>query len=77
MPRRKAKGVSDKVFVRGGDGALYVVSKDKAPYKLREKEARLVQGILDDAQRQLEERLKNEVPILGSMVNVPFPHLFP
>jgi hypothetical protein len=78
MPKTKSKAAaSDKVFVRGADGALYVVSKDRVPYKLNRKEAGLVQGILNDAQLQVEERLKNEVPILGSMVNVPFPHLFP
>lgn len=70
-------GSGGKVFVRGADGTLYVLTKDSAPYKVPDSEAVKVEQILHDAQKQIKERLKNEVPILGSAVNVPFPHIFP
>jgi hypothetical protein len=78
MPKQRSKTVGgEKIFVRGADGSLYVLTKEKAPFKLKAKDAKAVEGILADAQQQIGERLKNEVPNCGSMVNIPFPHIFP
>ena len=68
---------SDKVFVRGPDGAVYILSKDKPPYKLNDEEVETVGRILDDAEKQVGEQLKAQLPGFGSMVNVhvhPFHH---
>ncbi len=67
----------DKVFIRGADGALYILTKDQPPYKLKAQEAHKVEEILNDAGRLVEERLKNECSQFGSMVNIPFPRIFP
>ena len=68
MPKKKSSG--DKAFVRGADGSLYILSKDKPPYKLAAAEAETVEKILEDAGKLVEERLKAEVSQFGSMVNV-------
>lgn len=60
----------DKFFVRGADGSLYVVSKDKDTKKLKGEEKAAVEKILLDTDTELEAKLKAGVPSLGSMVNV-------
>ena len=76
MAKKRATATGDKLFVRGPDGSLYILSKSKDPYKLNEKEAATVGRILRDAQKQVGEQLKNQLPVFGSMVNInipPFP----
>jgi uncharacterized protein YqjF (DUF2071 family) len=80
MPKKKSKAAgSEKVFVRGGDGALYILTKDRAPYKLKAAESKSVERILKDAGKLVEDRLKVETPGFGSMVNLTVPsfHIFP
>ena len=78
MPKQKSKAAGgDKIFVRGADGSLYVLTKDEVPHKLTLKEAESVERIFKDIQKQLEKCLHDEVPSLGSMVDVPFLHIFP
>jgi hypothetical protein len=66
----------DKFFVKGADGSLYVVSKDKVT-KLSPQEKAAVEQILQQTEGDLETKLHNQVPSLGSMVNVPLATVFP
>jgi hypothetical protein len=74
MPKEesKAKG-GGKVFVRGPDGSLYILTKDKPPYKLNAAEKKITERILNDAQDLVEKSLKAEASQFGSMVNVHVP----
>lgn len=67
----------DKCFVRGADGSLYVISKDKVTKKLSPAEMATVEQILRDNDAELEKKLHDEVPSLGSMVNVSIATEFP
>jgi hypothetical protein len=71
----KAAG-EQKTLVRGADGALYVISKDKPPIKLAEKDAEGLRQILKQAEEQLSATLKDEVPIVGSGVTLMLPEIF-
>ena len=80
MPKQKSKAKrGEKVFVRGPDGALYILTTDKPPYKLDAKEMKTVGKILKDATTLVGERLKIEAPSFGSMVTVTVPgvHILP
>jgi hypothetical protein len=80
MPKQESKASGgEKVFVRGPDGALYILSKDKPPYKLDAEEMKTVGQILKDAKNLVEKRLKIEAPSFGSMVNLNVPgiHILP
>ena len=77
MATKKPKATGDKVFVRGPDGALYILSTDKPPYKLKAEEAQSVRRILSEAQKQVAEQLKYLHPAFGSMVNLNVPPLPP
>lgn len=71
MPKKKTKAKGGgKVFVRGADGSLYILTKNKPPHKLNAREARITERILNDARKQVEESLKLELPGFGSQVNV-------
>jgi hypothetical protein len=70
MPKKKKTATDAKVFVRGADGALYILSNSKSVYAVKANEERVVQGIVDDARKQIGERLKKELPAFGSMVNI-------
>lgn len=77
MAKKRSKTASqEKVFVRGADGSLYVVSKNKAPIKLSKKDAEALTRILEEAGERLSECLKDEIPALGSGVNIPLPNIF-
>jgi hypothetical protein len=67
----------DKFFVRGADGSLHVISKDKATKKLSAAEKAAVEQILLDTETELEAKLHAGVPSLGSMVNVSIATEFP
>lgn len=78
MPKKRTSLTDgDKVFVRGADGSLYILTKDKPPYKLKAQEAQKVEAIFNDAGKLVKDRLKDEVSQFGSMVNIPFPRIFP
>lgn len=74
MPEKKAKatGRGGNILARGADGSLYVVSEDKPPRKLKAAEAQTVKQILEDAGRQVGERLAGGggQSTRGSSVNV-------
>ena len=73
MAKKRSTATGDKLFVRGPDGSLYILSKTKPPYKLTSEEARSVGRILNKAQQQIEESLKAHHPAFGSMVNINVP----
>jgi hypothetical protein len=73
MATKRTSAASEKVFVRGPDGALYILSKNKPPYKLRAEESRIVGRILSDAQEQVTGQLKSQLPGFGSAVNIHVP----
>jgi len=80
MTKKKAKatGGGANVFVRGADGSLYILSKDKPPRKLNPEQADAVEQILEDANKQVEERLRARIAVAstrGSMVNIDVPSL--
>ena len=73
-PRKMAEKKAD-IIVRGADGSLFIQSKDKPPRKLEDAEAKTVERILEDAGKQVQERLMAEGLIdaaspRGSVVNV-------
>jgi hypothetical protein len=67
----------DKFFVRGADGTLYVIGKNKMTKKLSAAETAAVEQILRDTETELETKLHDQVPSLGSMVNVCIATEFP
>jgi hypothetical protein len=75
MADENSQPTSNKDLARGADGALYIISQDKAvePVKLSEDDTQTVNEILDDLQKELERRMKNEVSGIGSGVNLPHP----
>lgn len=72
MPEKKAKASrrGGNILVRGADGSLFIVSDDQPPRKLEKAAAKTVQKILDDAGKQVRERLKSVESMSGSTVNV-------
>ena len=77
MAAKRTTAASDKVFVRGPDGSVYILSKNKPPYKLKAEEVRAVGRILSDAQKQVAAQLKAQLPAFGSAVNTNIPRPFP
>jgi hypothetical protein len=67
----------DKFFVRGSKGGLYVISKDKQTKKLTPQEQTAVEAIFAQTETDVETKLHDQVPSLGSMVNVSFASEFP
>jgi hypothetical protein len=79
MARRRKPGRGmrgGKTLVRGADGALYLLTENKAPVKLKEKEAKIVTQILEDVEDQLARSVKEAVPSLGSGVHMIIPEVF-
>lgn len=78
MAEENPQPTDNKDLARGPDGALYIVSKDKAaePLKLSEKDTQTVNQILNDLQKELAKRMMDEVSIVGSGVNIPPPPPF-
>jgi hypothetical protein len=70
MPKKKKTATVDKAFVRGPDGKLYILSKSKLPYAVKAAEEKVVQRIVNDARKQIEESLKRELPGFGDLVNL-------
>ncbi len=73
MAAKRTTAASEKVFVRGPDGALYILSKNKPPYKLKAEESRTVGRILSEAQKHVTGQLKSQLPGFGSAVNINVP----
>jgi hypothetical protein len=69
--RKKTRAKADKFIVRGPDGSLYILFKNKPPYKLKAKEEQAVKQVLHSAQKQVEENLSHEMQALGSGVYFP------
>jgi hypothetical protein len=77
MPKAKTKvAAKQKVLVRGADGALYVVSKDKPPIKLPKKEAAALKQILRKTEGQLSDSVHGKVPMVTSGVTLTLPEIF-
>jgi hypothetical protein len=78
MDDENSRSTSHKDLARGADGALYLISKDKdqRPIKLSTSETRTVNQILKDLEKELAKRMKDEVSIVGSGVNLPPPPPF-
>jgi hypothetical protein len=55
----------EKKIVRGADGELYLVSEGEAPKKLTPDEAQKLTKILQDAQNDLLDSVKNQIPSIG------------
>lgn len=77
MPQaRKKAATSQKVLVRGADGTLYVVSKDKPPIKVPKKEAKALNQILKKAEGQLSDSAHGKIPMVTSGITLTLPEIF-
>jgi hypothetical protein len=54
-----------KKIVRGADGELYLLSEGEAPKKLAPDEAQKLTKILQDAEKDLLDSVKNQIPSMG------------
>jgi hypothetical protein len=69
-------GGQENTIVRGADGSLYLLSKDKLPIKLSEKDTEKLNQILKYAGEQLSQKIKEEIPVMGGGVNLLVPEIF-
>lgn len=69
-------GGQENTIVRGADGSLYLLSKDKMPVKLSEKDTEALTRILKSAEEQLTQKIKEEIPVMGGGVNLLVPQIF-
>jgi hypothetical protein len=59
-----------KLLVRGPDGHLYLLSKDKPPQKLSPDDDQEVTKIVEDHEDNLAKDIENKIPALGHGVHI-------
>jgi len=74
--RRKQAGKRPKKkIVRGADGGLYLHSEGSPPKKLAPNEARKLTKILRDAENDLSDRVKKQIPTMDAAIFLVLPEV--
>ncbi|CAN5470626.1 hypothetical protein BH18VER1_BH18VER1_14420 [soil metagenome] len=77
MVETKEGAGEKRTVVRGADGVLYLMTETRPPIKLTEDDAVKLKGIMEDAEKELFDRISREMPALGGCVHVVIAEVFP
>jgi hypothetical protein len=62
-------------IVRGADGELYLLSEGEAPKKLAPDEAQKLTKILQDAEKDLSDTVKKQIPSMDAAIFLVLPEV--